>query len=221
MSLAGSRRLVYELVVDGFDSKLLHEISRRAKRELRRKLRAARQALPPRGIAQRSEQIAERVLSLSDYRSARSVACFAPMPGKNEVDLSSVDAAARRAQKVVYYPFMDPTESGFRTGFRLVADPSELVDRGRGFAEPPPAAPEAKRGDIDLVLVPALAADGMGQRLGYGAGFYDSTLPDVRPPARAVVVVFGFQLLAELPVEEHDVRCDVVVSDDRIIEIDP
>ncbi len=203
--------------MDGFDPKLLHEISRRAKQQLRKRLRAARQALPERAAEERSGRIAQRLLALDAYRSARSLACFKPIAGRNEVDLARVDEAARRDGKAVYYPFMDPTEDGFRTGFRLVGDLSELSQRGRGFAEPAPDAPEAARGDIDLVLVPALGADGRGHRLGYGAGFYDVTLPDVRPPASAAVVLFDFQLLAELPVEEHDVRCDLIVTDDRLI----
>ena len=51
----------------------------------------------------------------------------------------------------------------------------------------------------DVVVVPALAVAADGHRVGYGIGFYDATLPDVCPPAAAVMVAFGFQLLAEVP----------------------
>ena len=105
-----------------------------------------------------------------------------------------------------------------RTGFRLTTPPSELVERGRGFHEPPPDAPEAQRGDIDLVVVPALAVAVTGHRIGYGAGYYDATLPDVRPPALAVIVAFDFQLLAELPSEADDVACDLVVTDAGVLD---
>ncbi|HVY49722.1 MAG TPA: 5-formyltetrahydrofolate cyclo-ligase, partial [Minicystis sp.] len=56
-----------------------------------------------------------------------------------------------------------------------------------------------------------------GYRLGYGAGYYDRALPRVRPPALAVGVAFSFQLVADLPVTEHDVPVDLVVTDDRVL----
>jgi 5-formyltetrahydrofolate cyclo-ligase len=68
------------------------------------------------------------------------------------------------------------------------------------------------------VIVPALAATPDGHRLGYGSGFYDVTLPELRPPALAVTVLYSFQLLAELPTLEHDVACDVVVTDREIYD---
>ncbi|HEU5073745.1 MAG TPA: 5-formyltetrahydrofolate cyclo-ligase, partial [Polyangiaceae bacterium] len=178
-------------------------------------MRALRQALPPAAHSARSERICEHVLALPEYASARSVALFAPQA--LEVDVARLDAAARAASKIVYYPFMDPTESGFSTGFRRVDTPAELVDRGRKFLEPPPGQPQAARGDIDLVIVPALAVAASGHRIGYGLGYYDATLPDVCPPAVAVAVAFEFQLVAELPVEGNDVAVQIIVTDQRVL----
>ena len=104
------------------------------------------------------------------------------------------------------------------TGFRRVLSQEELLERGSGFAEPPETAPVAQRGEIDWVVVPALAVDGTGHRIGYGGGYYDATLPDVCPPARSLVVAYDFQLLAELPAEQHDKSCDVVVTDARTVQ---
>lgn len=205
----------------GPDKSALEALAVQAKRELRRKMRALRGALPAAAVANRSARIAERVLALEAFRTARALALFWPIRSKNEVDLGCVDAAARARQMTVFYPFMDPRDDGFRTGFRRVDDVRVLAERGRGFAEPPPELPEAARGDLDLVIVPALAVAENGHRLGYGAGFYDATLPDVCPPARSVVVAFSFQLVAELPPGEHDVACDWVVTDDRTIESRP
>jgi 5-formyltetrahydrofolate cyclo-ligase len=67
--------------------------------------------------------------------------------------------------------------------------------------------------------VPALAVSPDGHRLGYGAGFYDATLPDFRPPGTAIAVVFDFQVLVELPVLSHDVACDVIVTDRRSLVV--
>ena len=93
----------------------------------------------------------------------------------------------------------------------------QLEQRGRKFLEPPPNLPMAKRGDIDLVVVPAVAVAANGHRLGYGSGFYDAPLPDVCPPATLLAVVFDFQLLGELPVEEHDVPVHIIATDQRVL----
>jgi 5-formyltetrahydrofolate cyclo-ligase len=192
-------------------------LAKQARREIRRKMRALRQALPASAIAERSARIVERVMALEAFQSARSVALFWPIVSRGEVDLVGLDLRARAANKQVFYPFMDPTPDGHRTGFRRVANPHELADRGNGFAEPGPGLPQAARGDVELVIVPALAVAENGHRLGYGAGFYDATLPDVCPPAQSAVVAFSFQLLAELPPNDTDVVPCWVVTDERTI----
>jgi 5-formyltetrahydrofolate cyclo-ligase len=101
------------------------------------------------------------------------------------------------------------------SGLRSTESLDDLQDRGRRFFEPSPDAPVAARGDVDVLFVPALGIAPSGHRLGYGAGFYDSLLPDVCPPAQAVVVAYDFQLLVELPTLPHDVPCDFVLTDAR------
>lgn len=202
------------------------ELAQRAKQQLRRRLRGVRQALPASALRARSERLVERLMSLDAVQSARSVGSFWPMAGRNEVDLREFHLWARARGQRTYYPFMEPLEgaagatgeSGHRTGFREVADSALLVPRGQGFAEPPRDQPAALRGELDLIVVPALGVALNGHRLGYGAGFYDATLPDFSPPARTVVVAFEFQLLAELPQREGDFPCDLIVTDERSLE---
>lgn len=183
-------------------------------------MRALRGALPAAAHAKRSRRIFERLLELDELKRASRVATFWPMPKKREVDLGDLDDWLRANGKRVYYPFMDKTESGFRTGFRRVDERSTLADRGRGFLEPGPEHPEASERELDLVVVPALAVDGSGNRLGYGVGFYDVTLPEQCPPAIAVVVAFSFQLCAELPTSAHDFACDMIVTDEATIRVE-
>jgi 5-formyltetrahydrofolate cyclo-ligase len=184
-------------------------------------MRALRGALPPTAHRARSEKIVARLCELEELNRAERVASFWPMPAKREVDLNALDDWLRARNKHVYYPFMDKTERGFRTGFRRVEDRASLADRGRGFLEPGPELPEASERELDLVIVPALAVDARGNRLGYGVGFYDVTLPEQCPPAISVVVAFSFQLCADLPVSEHDFACDLVVTDETSIRIAP
>lgn len=194
------------------------ELGRRAKKQLRGRLAATRSALPVSAVLARSARIVEALASLEALRNARSVASFWPMAGRAEVDLTELDRQLGERGVLRYYPFMDPNGDGFTTGFRRISSAAALASRGRRFLEPPPDAPVAARGDVDVVLVPALAVTPEGHRLGYGAGFYDATLPDLAPPALTIVVAFSFQLLGELFVEAHDVACDAVVTDHQIID---
>jgi 5-formyltetrahydrofolate cyclo-ligase len=194
------------------------ELGRRAKKQLRARLSATRCALPPAAVQARSGRIVEALESLEPVRRARSVASFWPMAGRAEVDLRALDQRFAERGVVRYYPFMDPKGAGFSTGFRRIESVVDLQLRGRRFVEPPRDAASAARGDLDVVLVPALAVTPEGQRLGFGSGFYDATLPDVAPPALTIVVAFSFQLLGELFVEQHDVACDLVVTDREIFD---
>lgn len=181
-------------------------------------MRALRKAHPAAALAERSERIVERIQSCEAYQRARALALFWPLA--SEVDLRSLDAAARAEGKLVYYPVMDPIEGGFSTGFARSEHASELVQRASRFVEPPPEAPRAARSEIDLVVVPALAVGADGNRLGYGGGFYDVTLPDFVPPAVSMIVAYDFQLLAEIPTLPHDVACQLVVTDARTLVVD-
>jgi 5-formyltetrahydrofolate cyclo-ligase len=189
-----------------------------AKKKLRERSRAVRRALPPAAVQARSNRIVEVLQRLDPVGSARAVASFWPMAGRAEVDLRALDRWLAERGIARYYPFMDPKGPGFVTGFRRIERSEDLAPRGQKFAEPPRDAALAQRGDIDVVIVPALAVSPDGHRLGYGRGFYDATLPDVAPPALTIVVAFSFELVGELFVEPHDVRCDLVVTDNELCD---
>jgi 5-formyltetrahydrofolate cyclo-ligase len=84
--------------------------------------------------------------------------------------------------------------------------PGGLVPARMGLQEPQePWLPAETIAEVDVVLVPALAVDRAGARLGRGAGYYDRTLPLARPDARLVAVVRDDELVDDLPAETHDV----------------
>jgi 5-formyltetrahydrofolate cyclo-ligase len=188
-------------------------LRRRVKAELRKRMRGLRKALPASACAERSARIVERLAALAPLADARSVALFWPIEERHEVDLRALDALLRKRGVRVAYPGIDP-ETRVMT-FRFVADAGAMREEGFGFREPFADAPEAAPGELDAIVVPALAADPRGQRIGYGAGYYDRTLPRFAPPATTAVVLFDFQLLAEVPVTDGDVAVGWIVSDAR------
>jgi 5-formyltetrahydrofolate cyclo-ligase len=199
--------------VDPVDPGLELELRYRAKAALRKRARALRNSIPRDAVAERSARIAARIEGLPAIAPAREVALFWPIEGRNEVDLRPLDARLRAQGKRIAYPSIDP-DTRVMT-FRLVDDPASLEERGLGFREPDPAAPEAA--SLDVVIVPALQIDPRGHRIGYGAGFYDRTIPRFCPPAVAVAVAFSFQLIPEVPITEGDVAVSLIVTDEKVL----
>jgi 5-formyltetrahydrofolate cyclo-ligase len=204
-------------VMDDLDPRALVALRYQAKAALRKRARALRNSLPREAIAARSARIVERLLALPALAAAPRVALFWPIEGRNEVDLTALDARLRAQGKRVAYPSIDP-ETRVMT-FRFVDDPAALAERGLGFREPDPAVEEA--GALDVIVVPALQIDARGHRLGYGAGFYDRALARFSPPALPVGVAFSFQIVAELPDTEGDVPLSLIVTDEQVLEPEP
>jgi 5-formyltetrahydrofolate cyclo-ligase len=192
-------------------------VRRRVKAELRKRMRGVRKTAPLEACRERSLQIVKRVESLAVVKVARSAALFWPIEERHEVDLRGLDAGLRARGARVCYPAIDP-DTGVMT-FRFVDDVALLADQGYGFREPPKDAKEAQPGDVDVVLVPALALDPSGHRIGYGAGYYDRTLPRFVPPGVSVGVAYDYQLIAEVPALGSDVAVGWVVTDARVIEV--
>jgi 5-formyltetrahydrofolate cyclo-ligase len=191
----------------------------RVKVELRKRMRALRKALPASACAERSGRIAGNLATLGPVAKARSIALFWPIADRHEVDLLGLDARLRGMGLRVAYPAIDP-DTGFMH-FRFAEDPNAMVEHSFGFREPAPTAPEAAPGDLDVIVVPALAVDPRGHRIGYGAGYYDRALPVHAPPAVTVAVAFDFQLVSETPNSPVDVPIDWIVTDVRAFVREP
>jgi 5-formyltetrahydrofolate cyclo-ligase len=185
----------------------------RVKIEIRKRMRGLRRAMPAGACAVRSARLVERLAELAPILCARAVALFWPIEERHEVDLRSLDARLRERGARVAYPWVDPETHAMT--FRFVSHPDAMREQGFGFREPAPGDAEAVPGELDAVVVPALAVDPRGHRVGYGAGYYDRTLPRFAPPATSIAVAFDFQLVPETPKTDGDVSVAWVVTDAR------
>ena len=185
------------------------------KRRLRQTALAARRALPDREA--RSRAICERLLATAAYRDARTILFYVDVD--HEVQTRECLAAAIAEGKRVLVPYCVGDDLGLFHLHHL----DELEPRTFGILEPPePLRALADRaiavGEVDLVVVPGVAFDEGGARLGWGRGFYDRLLRVAPPGACLVALAFECQVFPALPAEPHDVRMDLVITEAAVYQ---
>ncbi len=178
---------------------------RAAKDELRQRMRDLRFSLDPAEAARRSARAAPHLLALPEVGAARCIALFAAV--RNEIDPRPAHAALVARGVVTCYPRID----GAILQFAAVADLGALVPGRLDIPEPPPGARPVAATDVDVFVIPGLAFDPLGERLGWGGGHYDRTLATA-PAALRVGYAYDFQVVPVVPVGADDERMDVVVT---------
>ncbi len=182
------------------------------KHHLRTEMKAALGAMDADAAAEMSHRACQSLLELDEYRQARSVMLYAPIAG--EVDCRPVAVAAWADGKTVLLPRVTWEAR------QMVAVPVGSLDHpvvtGRnGLREPEGEPWPIER--IDLVVVPALAYDRHGNRLGRGGGFYDRFLASPNLAAHACGLAFAIQIVGELPVHPNDYPVKVLVTDKEVL----
>lgn len=152
---------------------------------------------------------ASRVAGTPEFRDARSVALYAALP--DELSTLPLYRASRAAGKRVALPRMRP---GRRLEFAWVSSFDALRPGRYGVAEPPETEAAVRLSELDLVVVPGVAFDRSGGRLGRGAGYYDRALA-CRSGSRPFVVGFAqaSRIVDEVPTEAFDQRVDAIATD--------
>jgi 5,10-methenyltetrahydrofolate synthetase len=187
----------------------------RPKPELRREMMARRDALPEAERARISAALTEALTLLPEYSSARSV--LATMAIGSEWNTRAFLDRARADGKSVILPRL--TEPPRRLALYVVEDlDRHLVPGIWSIPEPDPSrCRPAVLDDVDFALVPALAADRRGYRLGYGAGYFDRLLAGRKSRLRCVTALPASFMVEALPHEAHDVAVDLLVDERGVV----
>ncbi|GAA3930095.1 5-formyltetrahydrofolate cyclo-ligase [Streptomyces gulbargensis] len=187
---------------------------------LRRRLLDARAALPPESLGRTAAALAEHGLELAELAGASTVAAYVSV-GREPGTRALLDALRERGVRVLL-PVLLPDND---LDWAVYEGPGALAKAGRGLLEPvgPRLGPEAVCA-ADAVLLPGLAVDGRGMRLGRGGGSYDRVLARL---ARAgadpalVVLLYANEVVARVPEEPHDHPVHAVVTPEGVTRFRP
>ncbi|HPH65387.1 MAG TPA: 5-formyltetrahydrofolate cyclo-ligase [Kofleriaceae bacterium] len=184
----------------------------RAKAVTRQTAVSRRDALSAAERAVASQQIAQHV-DAHVFASLPAGAVVTLYAAKgSEAATTELDQLARVRGLVVAYPRVMP---GTRVLKFMAVGLAELEPSRFGLHEPPPDAPEVDLATIAAMVIPALAVDATGARIGWGRGYYDSTLP-LATQALRVAVVFDCQWVAEVPRAPHDSNVNLIITESRV-----
>lgn len=180
------------------------------KRSIRSHFLAERKACPIETCAVSSAEIQRRFLMSDLFRDARCLALYSAI--NNEVLTDEVVGPAIDAGKTLVFPRV----SGESLEFVVIESVAELVPGAFGVFEPSGCrlVPAEK---LDLVVVPGVAFDKRGHRLGYGRGYYDRALAKCLGSCMKVGFSYDFQLVDELPATEYDETLSVLITESSMI----
>lgn len=174
-----------------------------AKGKLRRTMLSERGAVPDIRKKEWDRTICDRLLSIITANNIRVVHTYIPF--LSEIDIKPViENCLEKGIKVV----APKTLKARRLENRVLTSLNELETGIMGTLHP--ANPEVYSGNYDLIIVPGLAVDKQNYRLGYGGGYYDNFLVH-HSDALRVGIYYPFQLMEEIPREQHDVALDQVI----------
>jgi len=173
------------------------------KKELRSRIRQQKRAMTEEEIQLRSEKLGELFLKSEAYHNAKTI--YGYLPYNQEVRTTPMLAQALKDGKKVAVPKVYGDEMKF---IYL----SDLTQVEKGYSGIPEPIADGPIGDDEtaLVLMPGMAFDPQGHRIGYGGGFYDKFLAE-EPNHPTLALCYEFQVLPQLETEEHDIPVDCVI----------
>lgn len=185
------------------------------KKDLRRDALKKRAAIDGMSKKRKNSAIRERLFSLPEFKDAKNVLLYASF--RDEVDTFGIMEECLKAGKRLFLPVVggdgltleiyeaDGTAS-LRAGYMGIPEPPKEEERKREAQE------------ADVLVIPGAAFDERGFRLGYGKACYDRLLSAMKERRPLVGLAYEEQIVGEVPREAHDVRMDMIVTDERTIK---
>lgn len=191
-------------------------MSRISKRELRHRCNRIREAIPQREVKLSSRAVCDHLSNWPPFQNATSILSF--LAFRNEIDLGQLFRRWPDKHWLVPRVAEDLRAASGQRNYLTIHpyDPNRLVRHRFGMLEPEPNLPAIDPDLVEVILVPGVAFDRQGGRLGFGGGFYDRLLPQASR-ASSVGVTYDVLVLDAIPMEPWDSRVDWLVSPGGLI----
>jgi 5-formyltetrahydrofolate cyclo-ligase len=166
-------------------------------------------------LAEKTKKIENSLFEFANFLESKIALLY--VNSDNEVPAGNILTRSYQYGKIVVLPIFD-TQT-FRMELMKVDNPGkDLIIGQRGILEPDATrckiVPIEK---IDIAIIPAVALDEKGGRIGSGEGYYDRLIPDLPITTRKVALAFEEQIIQQVPTESHDKHVDIIITDKRII----
>lgn len=181
------------------------------KRQLRKDMLERRLSMNEAEVMEKSFKIAQHLRRLDVFNKSRTLALYSPI--KNEVDTKAIFNFAIESDKLVFFPRTENKS----INFYLVRNLNELQPGKFKIMEPPLTSQSIPLEKIDLFLLPGVAFDRFGFRLGYGHGYYDRVICKVK--AVLVGLAYKFQVVDDIHHTENDIKVHMIVTEEGVINV--
>ncbi|MFL6391328.1 MAG: 5-formyltetrahydrofolate cyclo-ligase [Nitrososphaeraceae archaeon] len=184
------------------------------KNKIRQQILQKRNALSKSEISRRSEVIQNRIINSSEYKSARVIGAYFSIG--SEVRTEHIISTALKNQKVLLLPKTGVDQIAFYQVFEADFRENKLVEGRFRILEPPRSSRDIEE-NIDLLIIPGIAFDKYGYRIGYGKGYYDRFIEHNECPF-SIGLGFQFQLMNHsLPHSRFDQRLNAIATESNML----
>jgi 5-formyltetrahydrofolate cyclo-ligase len=185
------------------------------KSELREEITKKITALPENEIAEKAKAIEDRLFDFANFLEAKIALMY--VHNKGEVPTGNILRRSYDYNKIVVLPAYDTEKFGM-TPMKVDNLDKDLQVVPRGILEPDEARCKVVPIErIDIAIIPAIALDEKGGRIGSGVGYYDRLIPRLAITTRKVALALEDQIIAQVPIESHDKHVDIIITEDRVI----
>jgi 5-formyltetrahydrofolate cyclo-ligase len=171
-------------------------------------------------ILSSSKKITITLIETDAFKTANTIMCY--LSFGNEVDTKPIIDQCFKEGKTVLVPIIIKNEDGTShiEASQLIDPESDLAPGTMGILEPQVSKIRIRDPrTIDLVIIPGLAFDKKGNRLGYGAGYYDHYLERLRDDCNQIALTFSFQLIDHIPTHKHDKQIKNIITERGLNQI--
>ncbi len=199
----------------GFQGESPPDYSVMNKEEIRRKILKKRLSLSSEDIRDKSQQVFLHLAETVEYRNSQNIMFY--VATRSEVQTEEMIKMSIKMGKNVFVPIILPECINLAPS-KIFDFDTELEKGKKGILEPKKEyyrlfPPE----DIDLIIIPGVAFDLSGNRIGRGFGYYDNFLRKVRSSAKIVALAFEMQIVKKIPNDKNDIPVHKIITENRII----